>query len=341
MTVTFRGYRVHLSKAVLVLLGLLVSGGLYLAVSAITSSPAQGPVPLAEPAFPVTGLPGLKSGWLTRWQKAYGTVMVSNPSQYLTASTGTPMQLNVFIPDPSLYPGYSFQGKGFVFMNGLVLEQTTTFSLTDLAAASVALSDPHIISLGFPANALPPPGSIYQMTGLLYWRADYLFPAIPGASIYPLPVFLISSQKVLQPAEFRAPATQSEELGLRYTEAGQEVTLDRVEWAAGRELRLLVTIRNLTTATESVWQGVTGSTAQLPQQGTVGSGADPDSPLSRVGSLAPQQSVRGYIIFGSSTLEKQGVADPNQTVTLRLPSLGSSNGDLIFLRVKPTAIITP
>ena len=337
MTVTIRGYRIYLAKGALAALAAVLAFGIFGIVTLSSGGSGAKAIPLAAPAFPTSSLPGLKPGWIARWQKAYPTVDVVDPSQYLASPAGTPVRFDVYIPSPSAYPGYNLQGKGLVFMNAVVIGHAQTIDLTSLGSTVVPVTDRHVVALGFLKGELPPPGQLYQITALLYWRSDRLYPpAVDGTPVYTLPVFLVDGVQQLQPAELRAPATQSAQLDLTFREHGEQVTLEKVEWAAGREVRLLVTLRNLTTSPIAVWNGISGSTAQLPDQATVSSGADPSSPLAGTGELAAQQTIRGYIIFGANDGSAQSVADPNQVLTLRLPSLGP-NGDLVLLKLRPTS----
>jgi hypothetical protein len=336
MIVTIRGFRISLSKSVLgaiVLLLLVCVFGIFKMASGGNAPPVALPVP----AFGTNLLATLKPNWIAPWQKAYGTIKANDSTQYIGEPAGTPVSLDVYIPAAASQSQY----LGLVFMIAQTVDPTRNTDLTALQADAAPPVARQVV-LGFMKGQLPSPGQIYRVTGLLYWRSDLLFPPAADGTVSPaLPVFIIDGlPEAQQPAELRAAATQAEPIGLSYTENGEQITLVKAEWASGHEVRMLVRIRNLTTHTQPVWNGVSGATAQLPQQAPVSSIADPASPLATVTSLPPLQSVFGYIIFGADTGAQQSVADPNQVLTLSLPMLGGVDGDLQLLRLKPTITVS-
>lgn len=248
------------------------------------------------------------------------------------------MQLEVYIPaiDPTSgeKPGpFPLTSQGYTFEEAVFIPPTQTTTVSSLISESQG-EGPFIV-VGFPSGQLPAPGMAYRITAMLWWRSDELYRFQTGSypGIRPSVVFLVTEHELLDPAQLYAPATQSVDLGLSYSENGQRLSIDKVEWAAGQQVRLLVTLENLTSGTISAWTGSDMSTASVGSTATETSSLDPtnpDNPLGVNPILQVEQKITGYITFGAS------VADPSKTLTLRLPSLSSGAGDdVIVINISP------
>lgn len=336
------------SPRFLIVLGAVVVG-IVVGVSILPSNNSQQKAlqALYTPALSPSAFSQLQPGWTGRYQSAFGLHRPVSANDFLGANfvpaVGEIMKLEVVpLGDTSNNTGlgsYSFRLNGFVFMPAVFIPPDTPTTVQDLQS-SVDPSSINFIQLGFPAAAVPQAGVPISVTAMMWGRSDVLRTAVPnrGQSEQAgpaAPVFLVDGYEPLQEAQLRAPATQETELNLQYQEAGQELTIHRVEWSAGAEVRLLVTLSNLGTKPIGLWSGLGSSTAQLPQQATVS--GQPDGSLATAGSLEAQQSVTGYIVFGPQAVS------PNQTLTLRMPALGSGFGsndqNLIIISVKPQTTV--
>lgn len=296
-----------------------------------------------EPAFGIHYMESLQPGWLAKFASAYGEVTPQAATDYQgpnwIPSVGRVMHLSVYIPDVSgdaNLSTYVFRGHGYLFMPALFLPRDQPTTPQDLQQ-SLDPSSSSFLVLGFPETQAPTPGQAVELTGMLWGRTDVLQSTIPNApaSPQPEPVFVVDGQyTALDPEELSAPTTQTEDLDLRYQENGQQVLIRRAEWSAGREVRLAVTLTNLGNASISAWSGISSSTASLPLQASQPCAAAGN--IANAGNLDAQQSVSGYIVC-------QGVADPSQTLTLRMPTLSANqqNGDGILLELKPDSTSSP
>lgn len=330
------GYRITgISKKFPILLALLVA----VVVGAVSFWP-RSDVPvtntLYDPAFASSAIANLKPGWTGRYVSALELRKPISATQFtglnFAPSVGLPMELQFYVPSSAISAGFAVNAFGYVFIPVVFITPGQPTAVSQLEAVSDP-SDPSYLVMGFPQNQVPTPGRAYTTTALLYWRSDSLVysqtRSTNGTSA--VPVFLADGRSELQPAQLRAPATQNLELGLRYREADQELTLHRIEWSAGQEVRMLVTLRNLTNRPLSAWAGISGSSASLPAQPPVGGSADGSGALGQgAGSLPAQGELTGYVVFPRS------VADPTQLLTLRMPTLGSTSSDesLIILRLR-------
>jgi hypothetical protein len=261
-------------------------------------------------------------------------------------NVGLPMRFKAYISDPgdvsSTRPDLSFTEDGYTFEPAQFIAPNEITSLGSLASNDVAALTNQPVELGFRNSAVPPPDDAYEVTGLLWWRSDLLAPpsaadlAVTGAQLAS-PVVLVDSYEELSPEELQAPTTQRVDLNLNYQEDGQTVAINRIEWSAGNELRVCLSVTNDTSQTESMWSGVQEMTADNGNGTSTGS-PDPNGALGSTGELQAKQSVPGYIDFPASD------SDASQPLTLRMPTLNSvnndfnSNQDSIIINV-PTAEI--
>lgn len=343
------GYRITgVSLKFFLIVGLLAVA--IVAFMAFRPTPTPPRNLLYEPAFVPSQIAAVASqdGWLGPYESSQTLKKPISSAEFTGANfapnVGLPMLLQVYIPDPAQFTPYTVNAYGKTFIPAYFINPTQPTSLTQLRSA-VNPADPSFVVIGFPSGSVPIPGSVYAVKGLMWWRSDLLVDS-QGARAQalqqpsPVPVFLADGFEALQPAQLRAPATHTAALDLRYAEEGQEVTIHRAEWAAGREVRLLVTLRNLTNVPISLWRGVTGTTGSLPAQASVPGTPDLESPLAQATQLESQQSVTGYILFD------QSVANPEQELTLRMPSLSrtgatqGSQNDIIIVRIAPDRLVS-
>lgn len=305
---------------------------------------------LYEPAFApsVIATHASQSGWLGPYESSQNLKKPISSVEFtgtnFASNVGLPMLLQVYIPDPAAFAPYTVNAYGKTFIPAYFINPTTPTSLTQLQGAANP-GDPSFMVIGFPSDSVPIPGKAYAVKGLMWWRSDLLV-LNQGARSQalmqsnPVPVFLSDGFEELQPAQLRAPATHTVDLDLRYAENGQEVTVERAEWAAGREVRLLVTLRNLTNTPMPIWEGVSSTTGSLPGQASVPGQPDLESPLAQATQLESQQSVTGYILFD------RAIANPEQELTLRMPSLSRTGGaqgaenDIIIVRIAPGRLVS-
>lgn len=343
------GYRITgVSLKFFLLVGLLLVG--IVAFMAFRPEPAPQRNLLYEPAFApaLIATQAAEDGWLGPYESSQDlkkpTSSVEFTGANFASNVGLPMLLQVYIPDPASFTPYTVNAYGKTFIPAYFINPTQPTSLTQLQGATNP-ADPSFMVIGFPSDSVPIPGKAYAVKGLMWWRSDLLV-LNQGARAQalmqpnPAPVFLSDGFEELQPAQLRAPATHTVDLDLRYAENGQEVTVQRAEWAAGREVRLLVTLRNLTNAPMPIWEGVAATTGSLPGQASIPGQPDLESPLAQATQLESQQSVTGYILFD------RAIANPEQELTLRMPSLsrmGTAQGaenDIIILRIAPNRLVS-
>lgn len=332
------GYRFSIAKRFFFFLGGLIIAAILLIVFFPTTSQKK-PNLLLEPAFSPTTLSSLHGDWLGPYISSQNLFTPTLYSQFTGANfplnVGQPMKLEIYVPtteDMSQISDFMVDAGGYSFIPAIFISPDQPTSLTTLTA--LANNEQNLIEIGFPSGQLPTPGAAYSVEALLWWRSDSLihwktgqYP--PGAR----PVFLSTGHEMLDGGQLAAPSTQTANLGLSYTEDGQRLTINRVEWSAGRQVRLQLTLQNLTTDTISLWSGVAASTASIGTSASANSqidASDPSNPLATTSSLQAKQAVSGYITFDSS------VADPSKELTLRLPSLGSSFNDSIIVQVEPS-----
>jgi hypothetical protein len=345
MRVRLFGYHVKISTT-----GFLVLGGglvgliiLVFVISAVWPSSKTTPRNfLYQPAFASQYVENAtaKAGWLGPYESALGVFRPASGNDFSGANfpthVGRPMSFEVYIPDPSQYPAYTLNAFGKDFVPAVFIAPQQSTDLQTLGA-TIDPSSPNFMMIGFPSGQKPIAGHAYDVKGLLWWRSDYLVYSQTHASLQQqsiAPVFLADGYDAVEPAQLRAPATQTLDLELRYAEGGQQLTIHRVEWSAGKEVRLLVTVANLTNSPIQPWSGIQQATASLPQQASVTGTPDADGPFGSLNQLEAQQAVTGYIVFD------QSVADPQQELTIRMPPLSlatntAATSDLIILRVQP------
>ena len=336
------GYRIQISKlrffgsiGALILL-------IILATTFWPSSKSNKPNLLYQPAFSPYTLPKLSGDWLGPRISSQGLLKPIALSQFtgsnFVTSVGLPMQLEVYVPSVDTSSGATTQdpfpltSQGYTFEQAVFIAPTQATSVTNLEDEAQG-AGPFVV-VGFPSGQLPSPGVAYSVTAMLWWRSDELYHfqtgSYPGTP--PYAAFLATTHDALDPAQLNAPATQSVDLGLSYSENGQRLTINKVEWAAGQELRLEITLTNLTTHSIPAWIGTSTSTASVgsANETSVIDPSDPNDPLALNSELQVQQSITGYITFGAS------VADPTKPLTLRLPSLSASaEQDLIVINLHP------
>jgi hypothetical protein len=352
MRIQLFGYRVYISTRGFVVLGGLIVGVIVLFFVASAFWPKSAPKTnfLFAPAFSQSYVRSgtAKQGWLGPFESADGLFRPRASAQFrgtgFAPNVGKAFELEVYVPDASNTQAAAYQlsaptmGKTFLPAYFINPDQPTTIS--DLDAAATQPADPNFILVGFPQDRLPVAGQAYSIKAMLWWRSDLLSnylqaPTDQQQSVSP--VFLADSYSALDPAQLRAPATQAVDLDLVYSEGGQQLTIHRVEWSAGSEVRVRVTLTNLTNQPLVAWTGLQTSSASIAQQPSVQGAVDQESPLATLSSLDAQQSVTGYIVFDKS------VADPNQQLTLRMPSLSvkaTSGQDLILIRVTPDRLVS-
>jgi hypothetical protein len=325
------GYRITgVSRKFFLLIGALI-GALFLAATFWPSSPPPEN-PLVEPAFPLQEVSSLREGWLGAYESTYGLRRPLAASQFNGAGylsqRGMPLELQVWLPDVPEGSGYTVVAFNHSFRPGVFFTPDQPTSLQTLAGAGVNPQSLEFLILGFRLDDVPVPNRPYLVRGLLYWRSDLLVYNQTGQrGRFAAPVLLVDRYEQLDPAQLRAPLTHLRELDLRYRRAAQELTIERAEWAAGKEVRLKIRLRNLSLRSEPIWPGLNASTASLPEQQTVT--GFPDGPLAAAGALEAQQSLSGYLVFG------EAVADPNVPLTVRMPGLSGRPDDLLILTLIP------
>lgn len=304
---------------------------------AFPSAPkAKTPPAVTLTAFSLKGFNTAKDGWTGSYISQYGETTPKVPEDFLGANwsqaVGQVMHLEVYpIPQGAADPSYFFQAGAYTVMPAVFIDPEQQTDITQLQGG-VPPSSNNFILLAFPKTEAPTPGQPISVTAMLWGISALLQSNVPGATISPTPapVFVVDDgYQPLQAEQLAAPATQTIPLDIHYQEAGEEVDIQRAEYAAGQELRLLVTVTNLGTANIGAWAGLSASTASLAGSASVTGQATGD--LQQAGTLQAQQSVTGYISFPAS------VANPTEPVTVRMPPLGNNQGpnDLIILTLQP------
>jgi hypothetical protein len=304
---------------------------------AFPAKKATAPTPsIMLTAFGPKGFESAKPGWTGKYISQFGLKNPKSPTDFLgsnyPASVGSVMHMEVYLlPPEAADPSYSFKAGAYTIMPAVFINPDQKTDISQVTGG-ISPSSNYFLLLAFPTIEAPTPGQPIAINAMLWGLSFLLQASVPAAthSPTPAPVFVVDgSYEKIEPSQLTAPATQIVPLDIHYQEAGEEVDIQRAEYAAGQELRLLVTVTNLGTTGIPVWQGIGASTASLPGQASVQGQAQGD--LASAGNLEAQQSITGYISFAAA------VANPNQPVTLRMPPLGQNVGanDLIILKLQP------
>jgi hypothetical protein len=317
-------------------------------VSALAPKPAPNLVAYTPAYFTASALtqPAAQTGgWLGKFISDYGLWEPSAESDFTglegyAENVGRPLRFKAYVSDPSdvsaTRPDLSLTEDDYTFEPAQFIAPDEITSLSELAGNDESALGNQPLELGFRNGAVPPPDQAYEITGLLWWRSDLLESGTPSGQLAS-PVILVDSWELLSPEELQAPTTQRADLNLSYQEDGQTVSLNRVEWSAGNELRVCISVTNDTAQTEPLWAGVSSMTADNGN-GTVTGTPDPNGALANTSQLQAYQSVPGYIDFSASA------SDASLPLILRMPTInaaadqGASAQDLMIVKVPTSSI---
>lgn len=310
----------------------LVAAGLY-----FWATRPEPPAPDMVPAFPPEELPKLQEGWLDDQIEAYGIVQAVSVPEFIddySVNVGQPFRLKVMLPpaeEAADRPDLSMRESGWVFRPAIFLDPKRSYTEDSLQEAVGELTEGEPLMLGFPENAQPSAeGGAYEVAALLYWWSDLLNPNDAGAEgeqYLPAPVLLVGEFQPLSTSELAAPTTHRALTDITLRSGPLEVSIPRVEWASGHEVRACVIVTNKSDRTQTQWPGITGSTAQIGEGGAL---SEPSLPVEGYSLEAPEiaarQSVAGYLSFPG--LEVVGA--PDDILFLSFPSLNPNHDPQLF-----------
>lgn len=260
--------------------------------------------------------------------------MVANP----ICMTGQPVRLKVYLPqvDSNTRPDLQKSDFSHNFVPATFIPPDRTTTVEELAERATEVlelqeesernaPDGRVLMVGFRADDTPPPGAAYEINALYYWRSDQvnsrLYPE-DGSGPLPAPVLLVDSYTPLPATELAAPTTHRAMLNFIYREdrvnaaGAMELIVHDIEWSAGRQMRVCVSLTNDSTAPQStVWQGVSSTTAMVANVGDFTGEPNPAAGFFSAATMQPGQTITGYIDFN-------GVRQPGP-LTLAMPGLNS------------------
>lgn len=317
--------------------------GLFLAlVFYLISSQPPPANPLVVPAFPPEKLEKQKPNWIEPYISAYGLRKPENFAAFTnnySLNLGLPFRFRVAIPEQETLlqrPSLNVQKYGYQFVPSVFLDPTLSVSSDDLVNLEEELISGQPLVVGFPQGATPAAGQAYEVTGLLYWNSDQLKrPTGEEAEALTAPVVIAASARPLATTELEAPTTHRAELDITYQERAQQLSIHRVEWSSGRQVRVCISMTNVGSPNPLVrWSGLDEFRAEFEQSvGQGSSTAVPDemSPLSTQQVLDLNSTITGYVIF-----DMPPAAAPSSGMTLYVPPLNmAGTGPPSSIEIKP------
>lgn len=318
----------------------LLGAGLY-----FWATRPEPPAPDMVPAFPPEELPALENNWLDEQIEAYGILPAADVYTFIddyALNVGQPFRLKVMLPsveEAGERADLSLRDSGWVFRPAIFLDPKRSYTAEGLQEVLGELIEGEPLMLGFPENAQPSAeGGAYEVAAMLYWWSDTLNPnGIPadGEAYPPAPVLLVGDFQALSTPELSAPTTHRALTDVTMRSGPLEVSIPRVEWASGHEVRACVIITNKSARTQPQWPGVTGSTAQIGEGGAL---SEPSAPVEgysiNAPEIAPGQSVAGYLSFPSLDV----IGAPGDNLFLNFPSLNPDHDHQQFFE---QVVVTP
>lgn len=356
----FGNYQINPSeihKGVWVFLGALLTIVVFVLFFAPEDAPPPAPLTVPAVGFEPERLDTLDTdgSWINPLIESYGAIGNPQSEDNLRRqdNQGIPLSMKVYIPPaggtdaPELEKTY----YGWTFTAGYFIPPAVSFS-AETGFEQFASDDIDPIQLAIAPGQGVTPGSVYQVTGILWWRSDQ----VSGRGDFPAdgvvtPTVLVSSIDPLSETQTQAPAEYVAPINQVYKKDPYVINLKHIEWAPGRQVRLCMTVINRSSGIRDNWLGAVQGNTKL----TLGGGAEIESSsdLSDRNSALTQSELNrdipatGYILFGELGDGRIPSGSPEDNITPSLPlrldfpnissDAGRSSG--IVLAVSPSQFI--
>lgn len=322
----------------------------------------SGPKSAAEayaPAFPVQQLGDMPRNWIAPYERSYGGLQSIESAASLVGNynglVGEPVRFRAYIPPDVATGDYrpdlarSSRTLRWTFVPVALVDPTQAETSEKLDSLASDQQDQPVV-VGFPTGSPVVAGRAYEFTGLFWWHTKSSFfqsstqstDQSGSSDVSTSPIILASQIEALSTAELRAPTTHRADVGLTYQEGNLQLYLRRVEWSAGAEMRVCLSVENTAKTPQANWSALSSSSGglggvlaqtgadQAPVVGSFDTDQGDQNPLA-TNQLLSEQRATGYLVFPGT------VADPTQNLVLRMPSLGaqsSSYGQQDEIRVQ-------